>query len=119
MRKRLRKKKHLGEFAVRGVSLRVRFDDGFDDAGFESFIDDFIDWIEAKGLQFGGGGSHQSGFEGTIDPSPQSREILPSTLLDLEAWLGAREQVCGFEISPPWDLWHGRDPFDGEVVQDS
>ncbi len=112
MKKRLRKKKFLGEFAVRGVSLRVRFADGLDGAAFDKFIDDFIDWIEAKGLLFGGGGSHQSGWEGVIDPGPRLREIPQAALADLESWLGARELVSGFEISPPWDIWHGRDPFD-------
>lgn len=119
MKKRLRKKKHLGEFAVRGVSLRVRFASDFDEAAFDGFIDDFIDWIEAKGFLFGGGGSHQSGWDGVIDPGPRLLGIPPDTLEALEAWLGAREQVSGFEISEPWDLWHGRDPFDDGSPQGS
>ena len=115
MKKRLRKKKHLGEFAVRGVSLRVRFVDGFDEAAFDRFIDDFIDWIETKDLQFGGGGSYQSAWEGVIDPSPQWLKIPSDVIADLESWLRASGQVSGFEISPLWDLYYGRDPFDTEA----
>ena len=118
MKKRLRKKKHLGEFAVRGVSLRVSFADGLNADAFDRFIDDFIGWIEAKGLLFGGGGSHQSGWEGVIDPSSKALEVPPDILLDLQSWLGGREQVSGFEISPPWDLWHGRDPFDSGTLHE-
>ena len=116
MKKRLRKKKHLGEFAVLGVSLNVHFIEGFDETAFQQFIDDFIDWIEAKDLQFGGGGSRNTEWSGVIDPGTQLRQIPSDALADLESWLRAREQVSDFKISPPWDLYHGRDPFDAEPI---
>ena len=54
MRKRLRKKKHRGEFAERGrqlIIIRDRKD------GFDEFLDAFIEEaVEANGCYCGGGG---------------------------------------------------------------
>jgi ribosomal protein L32E len=67
MRKRLRKKPHLGAFMDWGVPLAVRCQhpDGFDD-----FLDEFIaQAIEAYGLTFGGGG-HDDRLTGVIEGAP-------------------------------------------------
>jgi uncharacterized protein YggL (DUF469 family) len=54
MRKRLRKKKHVGEFREYGVEFAATVKPGVD---FDAFCDDFIDeCIESRGLAFGGGG---------------------------------------------------------------
>jgi uncharacterized protein YggL (DUF469 family) len=48
MRKRLRRKKHLGEFRQFGFSVACRFRKGLSREEFDRFVDDFIaDAIEA------------------------------------------------------------------------
>jgi uncharacterized protein YggL (DUF469 family) len=64
MRKRLRKKKHLGEFQEFGVELTPTLHVGVD---VFTFLDDFLcDAVEANQLQFGGGGGGQE-FSGFVE----------------------------------------------------
>jgi uncharacterized protein YggL (DUF469 family) len=68
MRKRLRKKKHVGEFQELGVELEMTLRAGVD---FDEFLDAFLcDAVEANGLAFGGGGRDDllSGFPRTRPP---------------------------------------------------
>jgi len=102
MRKRLRKKKHIGEFAEWGFQLvvvRNRKD------GFGDFLDAFIkEAIESNGCYCGGGGKedmldvvvelgHRSG-----DPDKKRMKIT--------AWLDGREDVQSWRIGPEFDVWH-------------
>jgi hypothetical protein len=116
MKKRLRKKRHMGEFAVYGVSIRVSLTPGIADDGFEAFIDAFLaEAIEANGLWFGGGGSPATDWSGVIDPGTSVRGI-PAPVLDaVRSWMADRTEIVSVEISKPWDIWHGRDPFDDGV----
>ena len=58
MKKRLRRKKHVGEFRQTGFSVECRLRPGLSPGEFDQFMDDFIDHcVEAHGLLFGGGGS--------------------------------------------------------------
>lgn len=56
MRRRLRKKKHLGEFTELGFEVGADLTPDLDYAGFDAFLDRLIDVVEARGLAFGGGG---------------------------------------------------------------
>ncbi len=55
MRRRLRKKKRLGDFIELGFVLRAELVPTLDDPGFDAFLDRWIDAVEARGLVFGGG----------------------------------------------------------------
>jgi uncharacterized protein YggL (DUF469 family) len=106
MKKRLRKKKHLGEFAEWGVPVaiaRKRKDD------FDSFLDDFLaQAIEANDCYFGGGGKEDR-LEGVIElgkASDRPEERLQKVL----GWLAAREDVEKYASGKIIDIWHG--PFD-------
>ena len=58
MRRRLRKKKHVGEFRQMGFSVECRLRPGLSPQEFDQFTDEFIQHaVEAHGLLFGGGGS--------------------------------------------------------------
>lgn len=120
MKKRLRKKRHMGEFAVYGVSLRASFVPGLSESGFGTFVDEFIaKAIEANELWFGGGGGRTKGWSGVIDPGNSLK--IPATALDaFRNWMSVRREVESFELSAPWDLWYGEDPFDpgpSQVIQ--
>ena len=65
MKKRLRKKKRVGEFQEFGFEAGFRFSNGLDTKTRNNLIDRFIEKaIEDNGLQFGGdgGGSEWNGF---------------------------------------------------------
>ena len=112
MKKRLRKKKHLGEFAVLGVSIRVRCHEGTSEAAFDELFDAFLfETVESAGLSFGGSGSAASGFTGVIEP-PEGSLSIDSAVLDfIRGWLSEQPAVASVELSEPWDLWHGRAPM--------
>jgi uncharacterized protein len=65
MRRRLRKKKRLGEFVELGFVVRAELVPTLDAPGFEAFLDRWIDAVEARGLAFGGGGRRET-FEGFL-----------------------------------------------------
>jgi uncharacterized protein len=106
MRKRLRKKKHMGEFREWGVPIAVRrrHPNGFDD-----FLDACIaQAIEAHGLAFGGGGQGDR-LTGVIEVGRMAHPV-EARLQQVRRWLGARADVKQYVVGPLVDLWHG--PFD-------
>lgn len=112
MKKRLRKKRHLKEFAVRGVSLKSTFTSDITEEAFSAFIDDFIsEGIEKLHLQFGGGGARDEGWNGVLEPEPPQRAIPAEKLEAIRQWLASRKELASYELSDPWDIWYGRDPY--------
>jgi uncharacterized protein YggL (DUF469 family) len=106
MRKRLRKKRHMGEFRKWGVpiAVRLRHPNGFDD-----FLDAFIaQAIEAHGLAFGGGG-HEDRLTGVIEVGTMTDPI-EARLQPIRRWLEARADIEAYVVGALVDLWHG--PFD-------
>jgi uncharacterized protein YggL (DUF469 family) len=106
MRRRLRKKRHLGEFREWGLTIAIQrtHPDGFDD-----FLDDFIaQAIAAHGFAFRGGG-HGDRLTGVIEVG-RTGDPIAARLHHVRAWLGARTDVASYVVGPLVDLRHG--PFD-------
>jgi uncharacterized protein YggL (DUF469 family) len=106
MKKRLRKKQHLGEFVEWGVPVVIarRQQDNFD-----SFLDDFIQQaIEGNGCYFGGGGKEDR-LEGVIELG-KTRDGPEEKLTKIMSWLEARGDVQNYVLGKVVDLWHG--PFE-------
>lgn len=101
MRKRLRKKKRVGEFQEFGVELEMKLRTGVD---FDTFLDDFIrDAVEANGLAFGGGGqsNHLDGF---LELGRQ--DTYQSKIEKVTAWLAAERRIETFVVGDPVDAWN-------------
>lgn len=106
MKKRLRKKKHLGEFVEWGVPIAIA---RRDQDNFDRFLDAFLEQaIEKNNCYFGGGGKEDH-LEGVIElgktadrPAERLRNVLD--------WLDAWDDVEQYVTSNLIDLWHG--PFD-------
>jgi len=102
MKKRLRKKKHYGEFAEWGRELTVlrNTKDGFD-----QFFDAFIgEAIEANRCYCGGGGSGDR-LEVVVELGRRSDDP-DARLTKIMAWLDARPDVRSIEVGKEFDLWH-------------
>lgn len=103
MKKRLRKKKHRGEFTEWGRQLVItrNLKDGFDE-----FLDAFIEEaIEANGCYCGGGGKEDK-LDVVVelgrrsdDPAARAKVII--------AWLDARPDVQSWRMGEEFDIWHG------------
>lgn len=112
MKKRLRKKKHLGEFRQLGFSVHFRFREGLTDSEFERFSNEFIEHaIEAQGLQFGGGGSPERGWGGVVSKDHRHASSTESDKAAVENWAQGRAEVESSRFSDFWDIWYGQDPF--------
>jgi uncharacterized protein len=115
MRRRLRKKKHFGEFCQLGFSVDIRLRAGLCMRDFDLFINAFIDQaIEGNGLVFGGGGSPDSGWTGVIWRDHRYDSTSDHDRTAVREWLEHRSEAESFRLSEFWDVRHGSDPFDRE-----
>lgn len=105
MNKRLRKKKHLGEFRQMGFTIECQLRPGSGDR----FIDDLIDIVDHD-LCVGGGGA-ADGFGGVISSEHRYASASHKDIDTLRHWLENRTDVSSFQISGLWDMWYGRDPL--------
>jgi uncharacterized protein YggL (DUF469 family) len=103
MKKRLRKKKHRGEFAEWGrqiVITRNRKDE------FDGFLDAFIEEaVEANGCYCSGGGKEDK-LEVVIEPG-RSSDDPNARLKRITAWLNTRPDVSSWKTGEEFDIWHG------------
>ncbi len=103
MKKRLRKKKHLGEFTQWGrqlVNTRNRKDD------FDEFLDAFIEEaIEANGCYCGGGGKKDK-LDVVVELGRRLDDPA-ARLKRITAWLDARPDVQSWRAGEEFDIWHG------------
>ncbi|EIV8493709.1 YggL 50S ribosome-binding family protein [Vibrio vulnificus] len=94
--RRLRKKLFLGEFAILGFEISCETDiHDFD--RYDVFVDDFIDFIDAKGLCFGGGGLEH--FEGFICAKERYESATEEQRAAVVEWLNTRAEVKSVLVS--------------------
>ena len=116
MKKRLRKKKHCGEFTEWGRQLvitRNRKD------GFDEFLDVFVEEaIESNGCYCGGGGKDDN-LDVVVELGRRSDD--PDARLNrITAWLDARSDVESWRLREEFDVWHGDlQDIDDEIDQRS
>jgi uncharacterized protein len=103
MKKRLRKKKHRGEFTEWGrqVVITRNQKDGFDEF-FDGFIEEAI---EANGCYCGGGGKEDK-LDVVVELGRRSDD-LSARLKRITAWLNARPDVENWRVGDEFDIWHG------------
>ena len=118
MRKRIRKKKHLGEFRQVGFSVDCKLRPGLSAAEFDQFTDEFIiNAVEAHGLVFGGGGSPDRGWSGVICRDDRYESTTEADKAAVQGWLQQRADIETFRLSGFWDVWRGADPFDTGIAE--
>jgi uncharacterized protein YggL (DUF469 family) len=113
MRKRLRKKKRLGEFVEWGALLRagLKLDSQEE---LDSFSDQFIEKVESLNCYCGGGISIDRGLDMVIELGLDKDGALKK-LQDLEFWLSSQPCILNLEAlgakhsgktDKIFDLWH-------------
>jgi uncharacterized protein YggL (DUF469 family) len=106
MKKRLRKKLHLGEYQEFGFEVSCSFVSDLSDEQFDNFIDTFIqEAIESNRLSFGGGGDKQEwkGFV-TLDRRGSATEKHKT---GVSKWLESNPEVIDFKVGGLIDSWYG------------
>ena len=106
MRKRLRKKKHVGEFQQFVFRVAFRFSSDLSTNQLNDLIGRFIEnAIEVNDLGFGGGGSG-SEWDGAVQ-----RDLAKSTTeadrRTVDNWLRSEKMVTQYYVGPLVDGWYG------------
>lgn len=103
MKKRLRKKKHCGEFTEWGIQLviiRNRKDE------FDEFLDAFLEEAIESNECYCGGGGNEDKLNVVVELGCRSDD-LASRLKRITVWLDARPDVQNWRLGEEFDIWHG------------
>ena len=113
MKKRIRKKRHRGEFVEYGLELLVRLRLGIEASVVNAFFDALIETVEMHGLCVGGGGNPKTGdcefFVTRVDGkhcasmTPDDREKVVVIMKGLETSRG--DAIVNFTVGPLVDAW--------------
>jgi uncharacterized protein YggL (DUF469 family) len=93
VKKRLRKKKHLGEFKELGFEER------------EAFVDRLIDIVEARSLAFGGGAGRDDKLDGFVTRAGRG-SATEEDRAALAAFLDRAAEIARHEVGALRDAWH-------------
>ncbi|MCB9852628.1 MAG: DUF469 family protein [Phycisphaerales bacterium] len=106
MRKRIRKKKRIGEYRAYGVEVSVRLCSA---ANFGVFMDDFIDVVEANSATIGGGDGDSDSLEltGFIAFSCVGKALVSQRLQAIRTWLQSSPVVASFSMTKSADAEYG------------
>ena len=105
LKRRLRKKFHVGEFQELGFEIFANLKSDLSEKEFDKFYDEFIDVIEENKLLFGGGG----GLEDSKGFISSAKKFASPTVEDREQikiWLEKREEVVDYKVGDFVDTWN-------------
>lgn len=106
MRKRLRKKKRIGEFQEKGFAVRFTFEKGMDDDYqiSDKFLD-FLDMCEPKlAMAIGtGDGEH---WEFVVGRKQRYVSTYDGDRTKVFQWLVAQPEILSVKMTDSWDLWY-------------
>lgn len=104
MKKRLRKKKHLGEFREYGVQICIVFHNQKDGWVADDWVSyRFVEFLESLNLCIGGG-ENEKRFMGFISRNRGSVTI--DETYKISEWLKNNPEVKTYAIGPLVDAWH-------------
>lgn len=108
MKKRLRKKKRVGEFKELGFEVRGDLRRGLSGDDIEAFVDRLIDMVEARSLAFGGGAWRDDKLDGFITRAGRG-SATEEDRAALAAFLYGDAEIVSHEVGKLRDAWHGWD----------
>lgn len=109
LKRKLRKKNHVGEFQELGFEIKVRLKEGLTETEFDTFTHYFIlEAIEKTQLMFGGGGDSIK-WEGYASSAKKYNSPTNDQKEKVRNWLEKREEVAEFHIGDFRDAWYGWD----------
>ncbi len=105
LKRRLRKKFHVGEFQEFGFEVFVNLKSDLSEITFEKFYDEFIDVIEENKLLFGGGGCKKN-VEGFLTSAKKFASPTIEAKEKVKGWLEKREEVIDCKVGNFPDVWN-------------
>ncbi|OEU68679.1 MAG: hypothetical protein BA863_01760 [Desulfovibrio sp. S3730MH75] len=114
MKKRLRKKKRLGEFQELTFLVGYRASNELDKQAVDELIDRFIEEvIEENGLGFFGGGRDFE-FGGFVVTEKDRGTVSEEQKESVKQWFIQESEILGYYVTPLVDAWHGN-PDETEI----
>jgi len=108
LKRRLRKKKHLGEFQGMGFEVRYRIAPQVPETERDELLWKFItEAVEPNGLAAGGGGGEEHSF--FVVSARNRASATNSQRLALREWLAKCSGIVESEVGPLRDAWYGWD----------
>ncbi len=105
LKRRLRKKHHLGEFQEIGFEIFVNFKKNTDETEFDKFLGELINEIENNDLQFGGGGNNDT-WQGFVVSEKRFASPSDDDKEKIRNWLENRSEVEDFKVGEFLDAWN-------------
>jgi len=105
LKRRLRKKFHVGEFQELGFQIFANLKSDLSEIEFNKFYDEFIDVIEENKLLFGGGGGPED-LKGFITSAKKFASPIAEDREQIKIWLEKRGEVIGYKLSDFVDSWN-------------
>ena len=107
MKKRLRKKKRIGEFQDFGFKAGFRFSDQLTISTRNNLLNRFIkDAIEKNGLQYGGGGDGNE-WNGFVTVNRPRGSTLERHQQAVKSWFIHEPEVQEYYLTDMIDAWYG------------
>jgi uncharacterized protein YggL (DUF469 family) len=107
MKKRLRKKKRIGEFKEFGFKAGFRFSNHITKKARNNLLNRFIEEaIEKNGLQFGGGGGG-SEWDGFVAINKSRGSTLETHRQAVENWFIHEAEIQEYYVTTMIDAWYG------------
>lgn len=103
--RRLRKKLYLDEFSILGFEVEFHFE-GLDEAAFDQFVNELIDFVEARNLVLGGGGGAEQ-FGGLVCSSERYGSTTEEDRAVLTTWLNEKSFITDAIIGELVDPLYG------------
>lgn len=109
--RRLRKKLFVGEFEVKGFTIKLTFKESQDESHFHGFMDDFFHQaIEQQGLLFSGWGTAES-FQGLVMANKRYASVNPQQRQQVIDWLNQHPLLASLAASDLLDAYYGENPL--------
>lgn len=106
MKKRLRKKKHVGEFKEWGAPVAIRVRENIDP---DAFLDEFMEEVVVNQLCVFGGGGRDGVIEGFLELG-KTKDLPEEKIKRIRDWLDRQDKVEKYVVGRPIDAWYG--PFE-------
>lgn len=106
LKKRLRKKYHLGEFQELGFKIYFSFESFVSEEELNLFLEEFIDEIERNTLLFGGSGDKKN-WEGFVTSAEKFNSPTDEQRNNIDKWLKNRSDIENVKLDELTDVWHG------------
>lgn len=106
MKRRLRKKFHLGEFREFGFAVTFALAPGLSETESGDFLEKFITQALESDRLCAGGGGHGSRWNFFVSAAARRGSVDEAQRTRVLDWLGAQREVVEREAGPLVDAWH-------------